>query len=460
MAEKNNHTGEAKAVEKKADLTEFNSSFRFDRRLFRADISVNLAYCRALFGAGILTRPESEKIKNGLETMLKRSEFDGNYFDDCRSSDIHSFIDDRLVRLIGDTGRKLQTGKCRTDQTATTLRIWLRTEIEELIGRSVPDLQKALIRSAESSEEIVFPGHSDLKFAQPIIWAHWCLAFFEMFSRDTDRLDEVWRRVNILTLGSGEGAGIGFEIDREDLARNLGFEGISLNSLDGISDRDFAVEFLNAASLVMVHLSRLAEDLTVYSGDKFGFVLFNRSGEDSSVELRGALGRLRTKPGRVFGHQTALLATLKGMPTGSNRDLREDQEALFDTVDTLRSCLDAARTIVSEITLCGAANDRAVRNYFDPGELTDYLINRGLPFAAATMAAKELVNFLRVEDKSFENLSIDELRRFSVEFEEDVFSEMKVRKIVASKNQIGGTAPERVSEALESARKRFSNVIE
>ncbi|HEY0659151.1 MAG TPA: argininosuccinate lyase, partial [Pyrinomonadaceae bacterium] len=249
----------------------FNNSFKFDKRLFYADVSASAAHAEGLFQAGILTRLEAEKIKNGLGTLLKRADFDKSYFDDTGSEDVHSFIESKLVQLIGETGKKLHTGRSRNDQVATAFRLWMREEITET-SQIVRQLQKALVAAAEKQKEAVLPGYTHLQRAQPILWAHWCLAYFEMLARDRERLDEVWRRTNVLPLGSAALAGTSYEIDRESVARELGFEGVSANSLDAVSDRDFCVEFVGACSLVMVHLSRLAEDLILYASSEFQFI--------------------------------------------------------------------------------------------------------------------------------------------------------------------------------------------
>src|SRR5215213_8408239 len=309
-------------------FAEFNNSFRFDRRLFGADIRASVAHCDGLFHAGILTRLEAERIKNGLITLLKRADFDKNYFDDA-AEDVHSFIESKLVQLIGDTGRKLHTGRSRNDQVATAFRLWLREEIIE-ISKVTRELQGALLDAAENQKEAVLPGYTHLQRAQPILWAHWCLAYFEMFDRDRERLDEVWRRVNVLPLGSAALAGTSFEIDREAVARELGFEGVTANSLDAVSDRDFAIEFVGACALVMVHLSRFAEALILYASSEFQFIeLSDAVSTGSSIMPQkknpDALELIRGKAGRIFGHQIALLTTLKGLPLAYNKDLQEDK---------------------------------------------------------------------------------------------------------------------------------------
>ena len=349
--------------EGKTDKTfaEFNNSFRFDRRLFAADVRCSIAYCDGLFNAGVLKRLEAEKIKNGLITLLKRADFDRNYFDDADAEDVHSFIEAKLIQLIGETGKKLHTGRSRNDQVATAFRFWLRGEIEE-IAKIIGVFQKALLNAAEKQKDAVLPGYTHLQKAQPILWAHWCLAYFEMFARDRERLEEVWRRTNILPLGSAALAGTSYEIDREAIAKDLDFEGVTLNSLDAVSDRDFAIEFVSACALVMVHLSRLAEDLIIYASNEFGFIeLSDAVSTGSSLMPQkknpDSLELIRGKAGRVFGHQTALLSTLKGLPLAYNKDMQEDKEAVFDTCDTVKSCLKVA-AIVFENLRASTKNER------------------------------------------------------------------------------------------------------
>lgn len=435
----------------------FNRSFGFDKRLFAADIRASVAHTEGLFQAGVLTRLESEKIKNGLITLLKRADYDKNYFDDPAAEDIHSFIETRLVQLIGDTGRKLHTGRSRNDQVATAFRLWLR---EELIGisKNARNVQKALIRAAERQKECVLPGYTHLQRAQPILWAHWCLAYFEMFSRDRERLDEVWRRTNVLPLGSAALAGTNYEIDREIVARELGFEGVSSNSLDAVSDRDFAVEFVAACSLIMVHLSRLAEDLILYASTEFGFVeLSDAVSTGSSLMPQkknpDALELIRGKTGRIFGHQTALLTTLKGLPMAYNKDLQEDKEAVFDTVETVNNCLIVGAIVLENLRVNEAATRKAVtKGYLNATELADYLVHKNMPFRSAHDTVGKIVMFALSQNKEIGELSLKQLKEFSSLIDENVYDALSLEQTLAGKNQIGGTAPERVFEALETAK--------
>jgi len=438
------------------ELKEFTDSFRFDRQLFFADIRISFVYCDALFQAGVLTRIESERIKNGLQTIVKRAEFDKNYFEEPLADNVHSFVETRLVQLIGETGGKLNVGRSRNEQTATALRLWLREEINE-ISKRTRDLQAALIDAGERQIEAVLPAYANHQKAQPILWAHWCLAYFEMFARDRERLDEVWRRINVLPLGAGVLAGISFEIDREEIARELGFEGVAANSLDAVADADFAIEAVSACCLLMIHLSRLAEDLILYSSAEFDFIELADSSSTNSLLRPNTnleiLELIRGKTNRVFGHQIALLSMIKSLPLGVHKDLQEIQENVFDTIDTVNPCLKIVQINLENIRLNEAkTKDAAAKHYLNAPELTDYLVQREIPFKAAQETVDKIILYAVSKNKKLDELSLEEMRRFSEIIDEDVFHALSLEQTLASKNQIGGTAPERVFEALESAK--------
>lgn len=443
-------------------FTQFNNSFKFDRRLFAADVRSSIAHCEGIFQAGIITRAESERIKTGLLTILKRADFDKNYFNETDAEDVHSFIESKLVQLIGDAGRKLHTGRSRNDQVATAFRLWLREEIAE-ISKHVRELQKALIVAAEYQKSAVLPGYTHLQRAQPVLWAHWCLAYYEMLARDRERLDEVWRRVNVLPLGSAALAGTAYEIDRESVAKELGFEGVTANSLDAVSDRDFAVEFVGACALVMVHLSRISEDLILYASSEFGFVeLSDAVSTGSSLMPQkknpDALELIRGKAGRVFGHQIALLSMMKGLPLAYNKDMQEDKEAVFDTVDTVKVSLQVAGIVMKNLRLReDKAFAAATNGYLNATELADYLVQKGVPFRTAHDTVGKSVLYGISVGKELNELSLEEIRKFSKDIDKDVFDALSLEQTLASKNQIGGTSPERVFEALEDAKKNLEN---
>jgi argininosuccinate lyase len=439
-----------------AVFTEFNNSFGFDRRLFRADVRASIAHAEGLFGAGVLTPAETEKVKNGLQAMLKRADFDRDYFQDSTAEDVHSFIETKLVQLVGETGKKLHTGRSRNDQVATAFRLWLREEIGAL-SQTARELQKALLDAAERQKTAVIPGYTHLQRAQPVLWAHWCLAYYEMLARDRERLDEVWRRTNVLPLGAAALAGTSYEIDRESVARELGFEGVAANSLDAVSDRDFAVEFVGASSLIMVHLSRFAEDLILYASSEFQFIeLSDAVSTGSSLMPQkknpDALELVRGKAGRVFGHHAALLATIKGLPLAYNKDMQEDKEAVFDTLDTTKICLQIAAIVLKNLRVSETkTRAAATKGYLNATELADYLVQKGVPFRTAHDAVGRIVLHAIAQKKELGELDLKEFQQFSGDIEQDVFEALSLEQTLASKNQIGGTSPERVFEALAAA---------
>jgi argininosuccinate lyase len=434
----------------------FNNSFAFDRRLFAVDVRASVAHCNGLAAAGVIGREEADKINAGLQTVLERED-DRAYFDEMAAEDVHSFVEARLVEIIGDAGRKLHTGRSRNDQVATDLRLWLREAIDQLSNQA-RSTQEALLDFAEANSGAVLPGYTHLQRAQPILFAHWCLASFEMLARDRERLSEIRRRVNVLPLGSAALAGASFPIDRDAVARELGFEGVSRNSVDAVSDRDFCVEFVNACSLIMVHLSRLAEEVILYSTSEFGFFelsdavatgssLMPQKKNPDSMEL------VRGKAGRVFGHTVSLLTMLKGLPLAYNKDMQEDKEAVFDVFDTTGACLEVSALVLRNVKLNTDRMRRAAsQGFMNATELADYLVRKGVAFREAHELVGRIV--VKAIEKGVElgELSLDELRSFSNEIEDDVFAALMLEQTLGSKSLAGGTAPERVAEALNAAR--------
>jgi argininosuccinate lyase len=436
----------------------FNRSFGFDWRLFEADMRGSLAHCEGLRAAGVLGDEEASVISGGLREILARAQEEGEgFFVDESAEDVHSFIETRLIELIGDAGRRLHTGRSRNDQVATALRLWLREEIDR-IAESLRGAQSALLDLAESHADAVLPGYTHLQRAQPILFAHWCLAYFEMLARDGERLSEVRRRVNVSPLGAAALAGTSYPIDREQVARALGFEGVARNSLDAVSDRDFCVEFAAAASLCMAHLSRLAEDLIVYATTEFGFVeLSDAVATGSSLMPQkknpDALELVRGKTGRVFGHTLALLTLIKGLPLTYNKDMQEDKEAVFDTADTVRESLEVTATVLRNVRLREArARDAATVGYMNATEMADYLAWRGQPFREAHEAVGRMVLYGLGKGLELHELELEELRGFSSLVSEDVYEALSLERTLATKSQAGGTSPARVAEALVAAR--------
>ena len=441
-------------------FAEFNRSFDFDRRLFAADVRASLAHCDALVGAGVLTVTEGEQIKSALGDILEHSQSDKHYFDDSAAEDVHSFVEAKLVGMIGDAGRKLHTGRSRNDQVATDFRLWLRDEIDEF-ANALRDTQEALLDLADVNRDVVMPGYTHLQRAQPILFAHWCLAYFEMLGRDRERIADARKRLNILPLGSAALAGTSYAIDREAVARALGFDSVSRNSLDAVSDRDFCVEFAGAASLVMMHLSRLAEDIILYATTEFGFIelsdavatgssLMPQKKNPDSMEL------VRGKTGRVFGHLNALLVMMKGLPLAYNKDMQEDKEAVFDTAGTVRDCLAVTTTVLRNIRVNESrCREAAIHGYLNATELADYLVRRGMSFREAHETVGRIV--VQALDRGVElnELSLEELQSFSSLIDSEVFASLSLEQTLATKTQIGGTSPERVKAALNEARRRL-----
>jgi argininosuccinate lyase len=440
-------------------FAEFNASFHFDRRLIFADLKACDVHARALGRAGVLQPDEVEAITEGLQKIgematapgfLDRPEFAG-------TEDVHSFIEGRLVEAIGPAGYKLHTARSRNDQVAVATRLFLRDEIAG-VDELILDAQRALVELAERYREDPIPGYTHLQKAQPVLFAHFLLAYFQMLARDRERLADVRKRVNVLPLGSGALAGTNFPVEREWMAAQLGFAGVTRNSLDAVSDRDYIIEFVNAAAITMMHLSRLAEDLIIYSTQEFGLIrlgdaiatgssLMPQKKNPDSLEL------IRGKSARVFGHLTALLALTKGLPLAYNKDLQEDKEALFDTIDTLTGSLRVTAITLRHLELeRERARVAAISDYTNATDLADYLAGKGLEFRKAHEVIGRIVVYAIEQGKELGQLSLEECRRFSPFFDQDLFAAISLENSLAGKKQTGGTAQERVREELRRAR--------
>lgn len=460
MSEKKNLWGGRFAGETDPVFARFNRSYEFDRRLLEADVRGSRAHCEALREAGTLTDEEARKILGGLDSILERAASDASFTEDEDAEDVHSFIEARLIEAVGDAGRKLHTGRSRNDQVATALRLWLRDEIDRSV-ESLRGAQSALLELAEAHRYAIMPGYTHMQRAQPVLFAHWCLAYFEMFARDRERLKDARRRLNALPLGSAALAGTSQAVRRESVARALGFDSVSRNSLDAVSDRDFCVEFACAAALAMAHLSRLAEDLILYATTEFGFIeLSDAVATGSSLMPQkknpDALELVRGKTGRVFGHALALLTIIKGLPLTYNKDMQEDKEAVFDAADALRSSLDVTAIVLRNVSLREArARDAASVGYMNATELADYLARRGLPFREAHETVGRAVLYAAGRGLELHELELAEMRKFSSLIEEDVYEALSLEQTLATKDRTGGTAPQRVAEALSEARARL-----
>ena len=437
----------------------FNSSFHFDRRLLDADLRASMAHARALARADILKPAEVDDLCKGLsrlrelsrdQSFVARPEFSA-------AEDVHSFIEARLFDLIGPLAHRLHTGRSRNDQVAVATRIFLRGEIDRLQSILV-DVERAIVELAERYVEVPLPGYTHLQKAQPVLFAHFLLAYFEMLERDRERLTEVRSRVNRMPLGSGAIAGTGFKVDRELVAEELGFEGVTRNSIDAVGDRDYIIEFVGSTALLMVHLSRLAEDLIIYSTQEFAFIrlgdaiatgssLMPQKKNPDSLEL------IRGKSARVIGHTTALLTLVKGLPLAYNKDLQEDKEALFDTIDTVAASLEVTAIVLRNIELdTERASVASATDYTNATDLADYLVRRGLEFRKAHEIVGRVIVFAIDQKRELGELSLDEYRQFSEMFDETLFEALSIESSLGSKSETGGTSPVRVREEVIRAR--------
>jgi argininosuccinate lyase len=435
----------------------FNASVSFDRRLAEFDIQGSLAHARMLARAGIIAAADLAAIERGMAQVLE--EVRGGRFDwSIEREDVHFNIEHRLTELVGDPGKRLHTARSRNDQVATDLRLWLRAEIDA-IAAVLDRVRGALLDLAEEHAATLMPGFTHLQVAQPVTFGHHAMAYFEMFSRDAARLADCRKRLNRLPLGASALAGTGYPIDREWVARELGFDGVCENSLDAVSDRDFALEFLAAAAVAMMHVSRLAEELVIWMNPRFAFVeIADRFCTGSSIMPQkknpDVPELMRGKTGRVYGALMSLLTVMKGQPLTYNKDNQEDKEPLFDSVDTLRDVL----TILSELLRGVRPRPERMRAALAEGfatatDLADYLVRRGVPFRDAHEAVARAVRAAEESGRDLTQLSVSELRAFSPQVGEDVHAVLTAEGSAASRKHIGGTSPEAVRAAVARGRR-------
>ncbi len=437
------------------DLRTLNDSIHFDRRMYREDIIGSQAWARALVGAGILTRQESEQLVTGLQQVLEEFE-QGNFETGPGDEDIHTAVERRLTELVGPVGGKLHTGRSRNDQVATDFRLWCMGACEAVSNR-LRELQDALVLRAADHLETLMPGYTHLQPAQPVVLAHWLLSFFWMLQRDRDRLAVARCNAAVLPLGSGALAGTPLSIDRLAMAQELGFTSISRNSLDSVSDRDFVAETLFALALTGIHLSRLGEDVILYSNPLFGFfALDDRYSTGSSLmpQKRNAdpLELARGKAGRLIGNLTGLLATMKGLPSTYNKDLQEDKEALFDSVDALNALLPVLTAVVHTLSVNQDKMRAALDEEMLATDLADYLVARGLPFREAHHAVGAAVRAAADAGLPLSQLPLATLQECHILFSADAQDVFDFGKSVRSRDSAGGTAPAAVENQLKAAR--------
>jgi len=437
----------------------FNASVDFDRRLAEFDVQGSLAHARMLARRAILSAEDLAAIERGMARILEEVR-SGTFSWSIEHEDVHLNIEHRLTELVGDAGKRLHTARSRNDQVATDLRLWLRNEID-LVLALLRRVRERLLGQAERNAATLMPGFTHLQVAQPVTFGHHLMAYFEMFTRDAERLADCRRRANFLPLGASALAGTSYPIDREWVARELGFDGVCENSLDAVSDRDFAVEFVAAAALAMAHVSRLAEELVIWTSPRFGFVAIpDRFCTGSSIMPQkknpDVPELMRGKTGRVYGALVALLTLLKGQPLAYNKDNQEDKEPLFDAADTLRDVL----AILAELLGGLEARPERMREALAEGhatatDLADYLVRKGMPFRDAHDVVSRAVRAAEAAGKDLSRVPPAELARFSPLIGEDVARVLTAEGSVASRSHVGGTAPEAVRAAIERAKKRL-----
>ncbi len=439
---------------KSRGVQNYVGSLQFDRRLYRHDIAGSIAHARMLGRQGIISPDEASALVSGLESV--RDEIDrGVFVFDAADEDIHMAVEARLFAVVGDVAGKLHTGRSRNDQVALDVRMYLRDEIRT-VGVLLLDLRRSLVELAERYPAVVMAGYTHLQQAQPVLFAHHMLAYFEMFTRDDARLADCAKRVNVLPLGSGALAGVPYPIDREFVAQQLKFAAVSANSIDAVSDRDFVVEFNACCAILMMHMSRLAEELVLWSSSEFGFI---RLGDDfttgSSImpqKRNPDVAELaRGKTGRTYGNLMAILTTLKSLPLAYNRDMQEDKQVLFDTVDTAKDTLTMCAAMLRTVDVDARRMRAAIRDYVLATDVADYLVARGVPFRTAHGISAALSRHAIEAGKSLSELSADEYRRFSSLFGADIL-ELSLERSIAARDVPGGTAPRRVAAATAAAR--------
>ncbi len=439
-----------------AFVEEFTASVQFDQRMYSQDIEGSIAHATMLSHVGVLTKDELEKIIAGLETI--RSEIDKGEFEwSVAQEDVHMNIEARLIALIGEVGKKLHTGRSRNDQVATDVRLYLRDMIEP-IRSELNRLQDALLDVAEREADTILPGFTHLQVAQPITFGHHMMAWFEMLVRDAERLDDCEKRVNSSPLGAAALAGTTFPIDRELTAKLLGFERICLNSLDAVSDRDFAIEFNSFASILMMHLSRFSEELIIWSSAQFDFVDLGDSfctGSSIMPQKKNpdVPELIRGKTSRVYGNMFNLFTLMKNQPLAYNKDNQEDKEPLFDTIDTLLGSLQVYADMMGAITVKSEnMRNAALSGYATATDLADYLVRKGVPFRDAHEVVGLSVAYGIEHNKDLSEMSLGELQKFSNQISEDVFDVLTLDGSVAARDHLGGTAPNQVRKAIKFAR--------
>ena len=448
-----------KGTDKQVD--DFNSSIRFDCRMYKQDIRGSIAHANMLGKCGIIPTDDSRLIVATLKQILEDIDA-GNIEFEIDAEDIHMNVEKILISRIGDTGKKLHTGRSRNDQVALDIRMYLKDETSE-IQKMLITLENTILDLAQQNTETIMPGYTHLQRAQPITFAHHMMAYYEMFRRDLERMSDCYKRMNILPLGSGALAGTTYPLDRYMVADELGFSDVTQNSLDGVSDRDFAIELASCLSLIMMHLSRMSEEIILWSSHEFGFVeLDDAYSTGSSImpqKKNPDIAELcRGKAGRVYGDLITLLTVMKSLPLAYNKDMQEDKEAIFDSVDTVKMCLPVFSSMLATMKLRKPNMYKAAQGGFtNATDVADYLVKKGIPFRSAHEIIGKMVLYCIEGNKSIEELTMDEFKSFSDKIEEDVYSEISLETCVSGRSLVGGPAKATVIAAIDNARKYLAD---
>ncbi|EGU29662.1 bifunctional argininosuccinate lyase/N-acetylglutamate synthase [Vibrio ichthyoenteri ATCC 700023] len=439
---------------------DFNDSLRFDYRLAVQDIVGSIAWSKALVTVNVLSQQEQQQLEQALTELKASVEDNPKQILASDAEDIHSWVEQQLIAKVGDLGKKLHTGRSRNDQVATDLKLWCREQAEVLLS-ALEQLQQQMVKVAQAHQSTVLPGYTHLQRAQPVTFAHWCLAYVEMFERDHSRLQDAAARLNTCPLGSGALAGTAYPMDREQIAHNLGFSRATRNSLDSVSDRDHVLELMSVASISMLHLSRLAEDMIFYNSGEANFIELAdtvTSGSSLMPQKKNpdALELIRGKTGRVYGSLAGMMMTVKALPLAYNKDMQEDKEGLFDALDTWFDCTVMAALCFDGIKVNAERTlEAAQQGYANATELADYLVAKGIPFREAHHIVGVAVVGAIEKGSALEELSLAELKAFSPVIEEDVYAILTIESCLAKRNALGGVAPEQVAFAVEQAQARL-----
>lgn len=447
--------------EKKIDsrTNDFNSSIKFDHKMYKHDIKGSMAHAKMLSKQGIIGEDDKEKILKGLEEILEDIE-SGNLKLDPNAEDIHMFVEAELTKRIGQSGKKLHTARSRNDQVALDIKMYLKDAILE-IQKELKELIATFVEKAEENTKTIMPGYTHLQRAQPVTFGHHLMAYVEMFLRDEERLSQTYSRMDVSPIGSCALAGTTYNLDREYEAKELGFASVTNNSLDGVSDRDYVIELLSDISMIMMHLSRISEEIVMWSSWEFKFVeLDDAFATGSSIMPQkknpDITELIRGKTGRVYGDLMAMLTVMKGTPLAYNKDMQEDKEAIFDALDTVNLCITTLNPLVKTMTvLKDNMKKAAAKGFINATDCADYLVEKGIPFRDAYKIIGSLVKYCIKNDTTLENLKLEEFKEYSDKFEEDVYEAIDLINCVNKRNVVGGPAAEQVMKQIE----RVKNII-